>query len=280
MIRIGLIFPLFCLATLILLIPGYVSTSELEQESIIYEEIYGRISIIDDVIHEDKTIIIGLKINLKEGWKTYWRHSGTTGLPTVINIEKIPDMEDFKILWPKPEVQESDGDISLIYKNEILIPIVIKLNNKNLPYLFKLNADFGVCKNICIPVKKYLTFEIKNSKISSRKDALENALNKVPKSSSDSTLGNLSCSVNTNAGQTFLKFSAKLSDPFFESWSILEYGTDMIALLKTKKHISDQKLFFETAIDRSQKKYLFIDKSKFKLTIISKDKSLLFLGCH
>lgn len=280
MIRIGLIFPLFCLATLILLIPGYVSTSELEQESIIYEEIYGRISIIDDVIHEDKTIIIGLKINLKEGWKTYWRHSGTTGLPTVINIEKIPDMEDFKILWPKPEVQESDGDISLIYKNEILIPIVIKLNNKNLPYLFKLNADFGVCKNICIPVKKYLTFEIKNSKISYRKDALENALNKVPKSSSDSTLANLSCSVNTNVGRSFLKFSAKLSDSFFESWSILEYGTDLIALLKTKKHLSDQKLFFETAIDRSQKKYLFIDKSKFKLTIISKDKSLLFLGCH
>ena len=280
MIRIGLIFPLFCLATLILLIPGYVSTSELEQESIIYEEIYGRISIIGEVIHEDKTIIIGLKINLKEERKTYWRHSGTTGLPTVINIEKIPDMEDFKILWPKPEVQESDGDISLIYKNEILIPIVIKLNNKNSPYFFKLNADFGVCKNICIPVKKYLTFEIKNSKISYRKDALENALNKVPKSSSDSTLENLSCSVNTNAGGTFLKFSAKLSDPFFESWSILEYGTDMIALLKTKKHISDQKLFFETAIDRSQKKYLFIDKSKFKLTIISKDKSLLFLGCH
>ena len=280
MIRIGLILPLFYLATLMFLIPGYVSTSELEQESVIYEEIYGRISIIDDVIHEDKTIIIGLKINLKEGWKTYWRHSGTTGLPTVINIEKIPDMEDFKILWPKPEVQESDGNISLIYKNELVIPILIKLNNKNLPYLFRLNADFGVCKNICIPVKKYLTFEIKNSKISSRKDALENALNKVPKSSSDSTLGNLSCSVNTNAGRTFLKFSAKLSDPFFESWSILEYGTDMIALLKTTKHINDQKLFFETAIDRSQKKYLFIDKSKFKLTIIPKDKSLLFLGCH
>ena len=71
-----------------------------------------------------------------------------------------------------------------------------------------------------------------------------------------------------------------IPDSLFESWSILEYGTDMIALLKTKKHISDQKLFFETAIDSSQKKYLFIDKSKFKLTIISKDKSLLFLGCH
>ena len=280
MIRIGLILPLFCLATLMFLIPGYVSTSELEQESVIYEEIYGRISIIDDVIHEDKTIIIGLKINLKEGWKTYWRHSGTTGLPTVINIEKIPDMEDFEILWPKPEVQESDGNISLIYKNELVIPILINLNNKNLPYLFRLNADFGVCKNICIPVKKYLTFEIKNSKISSRKDALENALNKLPKSSSDSNLGNLSCSLNTDVERSFLKFSAKLSDSFFESWSILEYGTDMIALLKTKKHISDQKLFFETAIDRSQNKRLFIDKSKFKLTIISKDKSLLFLGCH
>ena len=87
MIRIGLIFPLFCLATSILLIPRYASTSELEQKSIIYEEIYGRISIIDDVIHEDKTIIIALKINLNEGWKTYWRHSGTTGLPTVIYIE-------------------------------------------------------------------------------------------------------------------------------------------------------------------------------------------------
>ncbi|MFL2822687.1 MAG: protein-disulfide reductase DsbD domain-containing protein [Paracoccaceae bacterium] len=247
---------------MILLIPGYVSTSELEQESIIYEEIYGRISIIDDVIHEDETIVIGLNINLKEGWKTYWRHSGTTGLPTVINIKKIPDMEDFEILWPKPEVQENDGNISLIYKNEILIPIVIKLNNKNLPYLFKLNIDFGVCKNICIPVKKYLTFEIKNSKISSRKDTLENALNKIPKSSSDSTLGNLSCSVNTNVRRSFLKFSTKLSDPFFESWSILEYGTDMIALLKTKKHISDQKLIFETAIDRSKRStYLLINQN-------------------
>ena len=39
MIRIGLIFPLFCLATLTLLIPRYVSTSELEQESVIYEDI-------------------------------------------------------------------------------------------------------------------------------------------------------------------------------------------------------------------------------------------------
>ena len=180
MIRIGLIFPLFSLATLILLIPGYVSTSELEQESIIYEEIYGRISIIDDVFHEDKTIIIGLKINLKEGWKTYWRHSGTTGLPTVINIEKIPDMEDFEIFWPKPEVQESDGDISLIYENEILIPIAIKLNNKNLPYLLKLNADFGVCKNICIPVKKDLNFFSSQFLTSSRLQIIFFSEKKIP----------------------------------------------------------------------------------------------------
>jgi len=280
MLRIGLVFPLFCSVTLILLIPGYVSASELEEENIFYEEIYGSVSIIDDVIHEDKTILIGLKINLKEGWNTYWRHSGNTGLPTVIDIEKIPDMEDFKIFWPKPEVQESDGNISLIYKNEIVIPILIQLTNNNSPYSFELNADFGVCKEICIPVKKNITFSIKRPKISSRNNALVNALSKVPESSFDSNSGDLGCLLNTNAGKFLLEFSAPLFDPFFESWAVLEYDTDMITLLKTKKHISDQKLFFEIEIDRSKKKYLLIDKSKFKLTVISKDKSLLFLGCH
>ncbi len=280
MLRIGLIFPLFCSVTLILLIPGYVSASELEEENIFYEEIYGSVSIIDDVIHEDKTILIGLKINLKEGWNTYWRHSGNTGLPTVIDIEKIPDMEDFKIFWPKPEVQESDGNISLIYKNEIVIPILIQLTNNNSPYSFELNADFGVCKDICIPVKKNIAFSIKRPKISSRNNALVNALSKVPQRSSDSNSGDLGCLLNTNAGKFLFEFSAPLFDPFFESWAVLEYDTDMVALLKTKKYINDQKLFFEIEVDRSKKKYLLIEKSKFKLTIISKDKSLLFLGCH
>ncbi len=272
---INLIFGTFFKIILIFVLPGYGLSSDSK-----IADVFGSVSILENYIYENETVTVGIRINLNNGWKSYWKHSGNIGLPTRIKIEENDNMKSFTILWPRPEVEESDEGISLIYKNDIVIPISIQLNNINIPTKFKLAAEFGVCKDICMPVTKNLYFELKKPTSSFQKNILNLALDRVPKSSLEENLNELTCSLKANQGKFILEFVTELPDRFSDSWAVLEYGRDMLAMLKTEEHIKDQKLFFTIKGDNSKENHLFIDKSKFKLNLISKHYSFFFLGCN
>src|SRR5215467_2370509 len=59
----------------------------------------------------------GLEIKLKEGWKTYWRYPGDSGVPPAIDTSKSDNVKTVNVLYPAPSrFPDGAGGNSIGYK--------------------------------------------------------------------------------------------------------------------------------------------------------------------
>lgn len=62
---------------------------------------------------------------MKDGWHTYWKNPGDSGLPTKIDW-KLPDgFVAGPIEWPPPELMPTRSEMSYGYAGEVLLPVLI-----------------------------------------------------------------------------------------------------------------------------------------------------------
>ena len=52
-----------------------------------------------------ETIWVGLRLQMDEGWHSYWRNPGDSGLPTMIDWSLPDGLAAGPIQWPAPERQ-------------------------------------------------------------------------------------------------------------------------------------------------------------------------------
>src|SRR5882757_2739160 len=59
----------------------------------------------------------GVEIRLKEGWKTYWRYPGDSGVPPVFDFSKSQNVKAVTVLYPAPmRFSDGAGGSSIGYK--------------------------------------------------------------------------------------------------------------------------------------------------------------------
>ncbi len=94
----------------------------------------------------------GLHVTMDEGWKTYWRNPGETGIPPSITAAG-DNLESLRIDFPLPQRNSDASGEAIGFHNEVLFPLYLKPKNPNKPIAAKLAAFFGVCDQICQPAK-------------------------------------------------------------------------------------------------------------------------------
>ncbi len=117
---------------------------------------FGDIEIIDGGRDEEGFQLVGLKIDLNEGWKTYWRLAGPNGLDPVFNLSDSLNIADFEIFWQEPKLFGDENLEAIGYEGETTITFRIKPENINEAVVFDIKADIGVCANLCVPIYKHL----------------------------------------------------------------------------------------------------------------------------
>lgn len=100
----------------------------------------------------DEHYIAAINITLAQGWKTYWRNPGDTGIPPRFNWSGSQNIKDVRIIWPRPELFMSAGQQTIGYHDRLLLPIEITPQDPSQPIDVNLVMDIGVCENICVPV--------------------------------------------------------------------------------------------------------------------------------
>ncbi|MEM8749350.1 MAG: protein-disulfide reductase DsbD domain-containing protein [Pseudomonadota bacterium] len=118
-----------------------------------------KIRLVTAVSASGQTVDAGLQIILEEGWKTYWRSPGSSGIPPQLNFLGSQNVASATLRFPTPSVLNDVDGISAGYKNEVVFPIDVKLNDPAGQVNLKANGFIGVCKEICIPVQ--FTVEVK-----------------------------------------------------------------------------------------------------------------------
>ena len=145
---------------------------------------HSSLKIIPDnyVINHNDKYYFGIKINLDDGWKTYWKNPGDAGASINLKMENKKNILDHNILYPFPKSYTDHGVKTIGYENEVIFPVELKIKEKKKPIYADLNIEYLICKEICIPIteKKTINFNIKNSEL--KNNQILKYLKKVPKS--------------------------------------------------------------------------------------------------
>jgi DsbC/DsbD-like thiol-disulfide interchange protein len=92
-----------------------------------------------------------LEIKLDNGFKTYWRSPGDSGLPPVFDWSASKNVADVAIAWPYPERMADLAGSANIYHDRVVFPLIVRPAQPDAPVALSLKLNFGVCSIICIP---------------------------------------------------------------------------------------------------------------------------------
>ena len=104
-----------------------------------------------------KTVWVGLQLTHKPEWHTYWKNSGDSGLPTVLQWTLPAGVTAGDIAWPTPVKIPIGSLANYGYDGTVLLPVPLAVTPDFKPSLLggdievKLKAAWLVCRKECIP---------------------------------------------------------------------------------------------------------------------------------
>jgi len=100
-----------------------------------------------------ETVWVGLKLEMAEGWHTYWINPGDSGLATTIDWQLPPGVEVGPIQWPAPERQPYGPLMNFGYSDVVTLLARLSVSpdapsgNVNIAA----RSTWLVCADVCIP---------------------------------------------------------------------------------------------------------------------------------
>jgi len=142
----------------------------------------SRARLIAGRVGEAKRIYAGLEIELDDGWKTYWRNPGSSGVPPRIEFEGSSNLAKAELLFPAPQrFKDRDGD-TIGYAKTVVLPVALTPQDPTKPIVLNVAAEFGICREICVPVQPSLQLQVPpDAALATSDGPLPQALARVPK---------------------------------------------------------------------------------------------------
>lgn len=117
-------------------------------------------------INQGESIKFGVLFDIDPGWHIYWKYPGETGLPTNVNFHAPDGFKTGEIQWPLPMAfVKSQGGVDYGYENSVLLWTDIQIPSnfsESESGEFTAEVSWISCKEICIPGKADLKYQIKS----------------------------------------------------------------------------------------------------------------------
>lgn len=93
-----------------------------------------------------------VEVRLEEGWSTYWRYPGSSGIPPLFDFSKSVAFAFKEVAFPAPQLIIQPYGSYAGYKKKVMFPFEGDLLATSGA---KINLDLliGVCSEVCIPAK-------------------------------------------------------------------------------------------------------------------------------
>lgn len=105
----------------------------------------------------------GVLFTLPPGWHIYWQNPGDSGIPTALNWTLPEGITAGDIQWPTPERIDTSGIINYGYGEKVILSADLMPERDGLQGDISVQADWLVCKEICIPESATLTATLPTS---------------------------------------------------------------------------------------------------------------------
>ena len=106
----------------------------------------------------------GLSLEIAEGWNTYWKNAGSTGLPPSLELSDGKQSYEPELQFPLPKTKPFGEDVSLLtygYTKSVLHPFRITVpQTASDKWTLTGEARWLVCRDICIPESQGLSVSL------------------------------------------------------------------------------------------------------------------------
>lgn len=136
------------------------------------------------------THMAGLRLVLADGWKTYWRAPGDSGIPPAFDWTGSDNLENVTLHWPRPEVFYQNGMRSIGYQNEVVIPLELTPTHAAQDITMQGQVTLGVCLDVCVPMSFDLSVALPAP---AQAEPIQAALDSRPDSAAQAGVGQVTC---------------------------------------------------------------------------------------
>jgi len=122
----------------------------------------ARIVVDSHLLNQNRTIPIGILVDLENDWHIYWRNPGDSGMPTSIDFDLPNGITVSEIKWPAPKAFEYDGLASYGYEKQVLLLADLSVPENYALSSIEIAANLKslICKDVCIPFNTTVSTEI------------------------------------------------------------------------------------------------------------------------
>lgn len=128
----------------------------------------------------------GLEINLGEGWHTYWKMPGDSGLPPRFDWTASQNISEPQVFYPAPERKDEAGLQVFGYTDRVFFPLKITVTDPAQPAIIDVKASIMACKEICIPQDVHVALKVESGAVEKISKAHQSLIDlekrKVPES--------------------------------------------------------------------------------------------------
>jgi|GEM_PF-447219 len=121
---------------------------------------YARVRLIRGSQAEDGRDLVGLVIEVEEGWHTYWRSPGALGLPPTFNWDGSENVRGVDVEWPAPQYIVLGDYETYGYEDRLVLPMRVARADQDAPARLNLAVGYAVCETVCIPVLGFVSLAL------------------------------------------------------------------------------------------------------------------------
>lgn len=127
------------------------------------------------------SLLAGVQLRMDEGWKTYWRNPGDSGVPPSFDWAGSKNLKSAEVLYPAPHRFDDAGGTAIGYSGDVLFPVRLTRERDGEPIELNLVFAYGLCKDLCIPNEVSLSLALPADAGQGEALLFDAALAQVPK---------------------------------------------------------------------------------------------------
>ncbi|MCM2440856.1 cytochrome C biogenesis protein [Agrobacterium vitis] len=130
----------------------------------------------------DGTRQAGLQIEPNDGWFTYWREPGDSGIPPQLTTAPDAKLIPSPLSFPVPKRMDIGSVRDVGYDHPVVFPFTLKSTQDDWQSPLRLTAFIGMCRNICIPFQAELSVDLSGEETTDVSEAklIDKAKSKLP----------------------------------------------------------------------------------------------------
>jgi thiol:disulfide interchange protein DsbD len=115
-----------------------------------------------DAVEAGRALLVGVHLEMEDGWHTYWRNPGDSGLATKVRWELPEGFSAGELQWPRPMRFMTGPLVSYGYEHRVLHPVQIRVPDPVPGNEVSLTARLSwlECRDVCLPGKADLTLTL------------------------------------------------------------------------------------------------------------------------